>query len=52
MLLALYQTDYAHAEIHGTLTGTTNYVWRMYSKSNNEPAIQANLDYQHDLGLR
>lgn len=41
----------AYAEIHGTLTGTTNYVWRMYSKSNNGPAIQGNLDYQHSSGL-
>ena len=41
----------AHAEIHGTITGTTNYVYRMYSKSNNKPAIQANLDYQHPWGF-
>lgn len=41
----------ACAEIHGTLTGTTNYVWRMYSKSRNDPAIQANLDYQHKSGF-
>lgn len=41
----------AAAEIHGTVTGTTNYVWRMYSKSNNKPAIQANLDYQHEIGF-
>jgi len=39
------------AELHGTLTGTTNYVWRMYSKSNGGPAIQGNLDYQHSSGL-
>ncbi len=52
VILALfYHHSYAQAEIHGTLTGTTNYVWRMYSKSNNEPAIQANLDYQHSSGF-
>lgn len=51
MLLVLYQAKFAYAEIHGNLTGTTNYVWRMYSKSNNEPAIQANLDYQHASGF-
>ncbi len=39
------------AEIHATLTGTTNYVFRMYSKSDNKPAIQANVDYQHTLGF-
>ena len=43
--------DPAHAEIHGTITGTTNYVYRMYSKSDNKPAIQANLDYQHSSGF-
>ena len=41
----------ANAELHGTLTGTTNYIWRMYSKSNGDPAIQANLDYQHKSGF-
>lgn len=41
----------AGAEVHGTITGTTNYVYRMYSKSNNQPAIQANLDYQHESGF-
>jgi len=44
-------TGFVHAEIHGTMTGTTNYVYRMYSKSNNSPAIQANLDYQHAAGF-
>jgi uncharacterized protein (TIGR02001 family) len=47
----LYQTGIVHAEIHGTVTATSNYVWRMYSKSNDKPAIQANLDYQHALGF-
>ena len=47
----LCQSGFAYSEIHGTITGTTDYVWRMYSKSNNEPAIQANLDYQHSTGL-
>ncbi len=47
----LCQSRFAYAEIHGIITGTTNYVYRMYSKSNNEPAIQANLDYQHSSGL-
>lgn len=50
-VLILYPMNFAYAEIHGTLTGTTNYVWRMYSKSNNDPAIQANLDYQHSSGF-
>ncbi|MBK8816953.1 MAG: hypothetical protein IPN42_16225 [Methylococcaceae bacterium] len=46
-----YYPHCVFAEFHGTITGTTNYVWRMYSKSNNKPAIQANLDYQHSIGF-
>jgi uncharacterized protein (TIGR02001 family) len=49
--LALGQSGSAYAEIHGTITGATNYVWRMYSKSNNEPVIQGNLDYQYPSGF-
>jgi uncharacterized protein (TIGR02001 family) len=42
---------FVNAEVHGTLTGTTDYIWRMYSKSNGKPAIQANVDYQHASGI-
>jgi uncharacterized protein (TIGR02001 family) len=51
MAVLMWQAGFAYAEIHGTITGTTNYVWRMYSKSNNNPAIQGNLDYQHSSGF-
>ena len=51
MAVLLRQPNFAFAEIHGTVTGTTNYIWRMYSKSNNGPAIQGNLDYQHSSGV-
>lgn len=51
MAVLLQHTNFAYAEIHGTITGTTNYVWRMYSKSNNQPAIQGNFDYQHSTGF-
>lgn len=51
LVLVIYPFDFAYAEIHGTITGTTNYVWRMYSKSNNGPAVQGNLDYQHSSGF-
>jgi uncharacterized protein (TIGR02001 family) len=40
-----------YAEFHGTITGTTNYIYRMYSKSFNKPALQGNLDYQHSSGF-
>ena len=51
MVLLLFQSGLVNAEIHGTITGTTNYIYRMYSKSNGKPAIQGNLDYQHSSGF-
>jgi uncharacterized protein (TIGR02001 family) len=36
------------AELHGTLTLTTNNAFRWYSKNHNRIAAQANIDYQHD----
>ena len=40
-----------HAEFTGSITGTTEYIGYGYTKSNGEPALQANLDYQHASGL-
>jgi len=39
------------AEFHATLTGMTNNVGRWYTKSNNNPALLANIDYEHTSGL-
>ncbi|NOT10970.1 MAG: hypothetical protein HOP23_03900 [Methylococcaceae bacterium] len=38
------------AEFRGTLTATSNYIYRAYSRSNDEFAFQANFDYQHENG--
>lgn len=38
------------AEFHGTLTATSNYASRGYTKSDNEFAVQANIDYEHETG--
>lgn len=47
-----FLTSYASfADIHGILTGTTNYVGRGYTKTQNDFAIQGNLDYQHESGV-
>ena len=51
MVVILCSSGFAYAELHGTITGTTNYISRMYSKSDRNPAIQGNLDYQHTSGL-
>lgn len=50
-LFVLCQSATAYAEFHATLSGTTNYVYRMYTKSNGGPALQGNLDYQHSSGF-
>jgi uncharacterized protein (TIGR02001 family) len=39
------------AEFHATLTGTTNNVGRWYTKSDNNPALMANIDYEHSSGV-
>jgi len=41
----------AHAELSGSLIATTNYISSGYSKSDGNPAIQANVDYEHNSGL-
>lgn len=40
-----------HADVSGSLLATTNYISSGYSKSNGDPAIQANIDYDHHSGL-
>ncbi len=41
----------SYAEFHGTLTGTTNNAVRWYTKSDNHPAVLANIDYEHSSGV-
>jgi uncharacterized protein (TIGR02001 family) len=50
-LLLILDFNTSFADIHGIVTGTTNYVGRGYTKSNNGLAIQGNLDYQHSSGF-
>jgi uncharacterized protein (TIGR02001 family) len=40
----------AFAELRGTISATSNYIGRGYSKSNDEFAFQANIDYEHEKG--
>jgi uncharacterized protein (TIGR02001 family) len=39
------------AEFHATLTATTNNASRWFSKSDNDLALLANIDYEHSSGL-
>ncbi|MGR8936117.1 MAG: TorF family putative porin [Gammaproteobacteria bacterium] len=51
--LLAYSVSYSAlgAEFSGSLRFTTNYTSRGYSKSNGGPAIQGNLDYEHETGF-
>ena len=49
--LLLIYSSLSFAEIHATVTATTDYVSRGYSKSDEGFAIQANLDYEHSSGF-
>ena len=50
-LLGVLTPAVATAEISASVTGMTNYVWRGYSKSDDQPAIRFNIDYEHSLGF-
>ena len=50
-LLILTCSVNCYAELSGSLTGTTEYIWRGYSKSDGKPAAQANIDYEFKSGI-
>lgn len=47
----LVNSSLSIADFHGTLTGTTNNADRWFSKSDNNVALQANIDYEHTAGF-
>ena len=49
--LGLCAPFHLFAEISASLTATTSYVSRGYSKSDSNPALQGNIDYEHSSGL-
>jgi len=49
-LLYLLLVAPASADWHGELSFLSNYVYRGYSKSQDHPVVQGNLDYQDDSG--
>jgi uncharacterized protein (TIGR02001 family) len=50
-ILLLFHFSPSEADFHGTITATTNNADRWFSKSDNEGALIANLDYEHTSGL-
>jgi uncharacterized protein (TIGR02001 family) len=47
----LFHPATGFAEFKATVTATTDYVWRWYSKSDNNFALQANIDYEYSAGF-
>lgn len=50
-LLILFYSAHSYADVSGSLTGTTDYIWRGYSKSDEKPSIQGNIDYEFESGI-
>ncbi|MBP6057678.1 MAG: TorF family putative porin [Nitrosomonas sp.] len=51
LLLNLANSVNCYAELSGNLTGTTDYIWRGYFKSDGKPVAQANIDYEFKSGI-
>lgn len=51
LIFMLFYSSVNCAELHATLTMATNNVGRWFTKNDNNPALQANADYQHTSGL-
>ncbi|MCB1986129.1 MAG: hypothetical protein H6936_06795 [Burkholderiales bacterium] len=49
--LLFFSTASCHAELSASVTGTTDYFWRGYTKSDKKPSIQANIDYEFKTGF-
>ncbi|MEQ1637732.1 MAG: TorF family putative porin [Methylococcales bacterium] len=50
-VFCLIHNSLSLADFHGTLTGTTNNADRWFTKSDNDVALLANIDYEHSSGL-
>jgi len=51
LLFILVYPSSAYAQLSASVTGTTDYIWRGYSKSDGKPAAQLNIDYGFKSGL-
>ncbi|MDR4517715.1 MAG: TorF family putative porin [Nitrosomonas sp.] len=49
--LLFFSTAVCHAELSASVTGSTDYFWRGYSKSDKKPFVQANIDYEFKTGF-
>lgn len=50
-LIVFFHAANCFAELSGGFTGATDYIWRGYSKSDNKPVFQANIDYEFKSGI-
>lgn len=51
LLSCLTYSPNCYAQLSGSITGTTDYFWRGYSKSDGKPAAHANIDYELKSGI-
>ena len=51
LALCLTNLPDCYAQLNGSITGTTDYFWRGYSKSDSKPAAQASIDYESRSGI-
>lgn len=49
--LGLLAAGHAHAEVSGSVTLTSDYLFRGLTQTNEEPALQGGIDYTHDSGF-
>lgn len=50
-VLLLFSSASCYGELSASLTGTTDYFWRGYTKSDKKPSVQANIDYEFKTGF-
>ena len=51
LTLGLLAASVAHAEVSGTLTLTSDYLFRGISQTDEKPALQGGLEWAHDSGV-
>ena len=51
LALGLLAASVAHAEVSGTLTLTSDYLFRGITQTDEKPALQGGLEWAHDSGV-
>lgn len=51
LVLGLLMAGQAHAEVSGSITITSDYLFRGITQTNQEPALQGGIEYAHESGF-